>query len=280
MTGSLKATLLRAWRDRGGRLGLALLALLALAALIAPWALTDPTAIPELGAGPRPPSLAHPFGTDVLTRDVLSRVAHGGRISLTVAALSVTVSLSIGVLVGVVAGFEGGWLDALLMRFVDAALAIPRLFVLLLLLAVWERVPLAALIVVIGATGWLGTARLVRGEVLRLRGEGFVQAALALGARSAHTIFRHLVPNVVGVVLVAATLGMGEVILLEAGLSFLGVGVQPPTPSWGSMVLDSRSVIATAPWTAFFPGLAIVVTVLAVNLMSDALRAAFDPRSA
>ncbi len=280
MTGSLLATLRRAWRKPGAKAGFATLALLVLAAVVAPWLFRSPIAIPDLGAGAQPPSLAHPFGTDALTRDVLSRVAFGGRVSLSIAALSVTLSLTIGVTVGVVAGFVGGWLDALLMRLVDAALAVPRLFVLLLLLAVWERVPLAALILVIGATGWFGTSRLVRGEVLRLRSEGFVQAALALGARPGHTIFRHLVPNVLGVVLVTATLGMGDVILLEAGLSFLGVGVQPPTPSWGSMVLDARQVIASAPWTALFPGLAIVVTVLAVNLVSDALRAAFDPRSA
>ena len=280
MTGPLGATLRRAWRDPKTRIGVAILGLLILAAAVAPALFRDPSAIPDLGRGAEPPTWAHPFGTDQLTRDVFSRVAHGGRVSLTIAALAVALSLSIGVAVGVVAGFAGGWIDALLMRLVDAALAIPRLFVLLLLLAVWERVPLAALILVIGATGWFGTSRLVRGEVLRLRREGFVQAALALGARPAHTIFRHLVPNVLGVVLVTATLAIGEVILLEAGLSFLGVGVQPPTPSWGSMVLDARPVVATAPWTALFPGLAIVVTVLAVNLVSDALRGAFDPRGA
>jgi peptide/nickel transport system permease protein len=197
-----------------------------------------------------------------------------------VAGLSVAVSLTLGVTLGVVAGLAGGWLDALLMRLVDAALAVPRLFILLLLLVVWERIPLPALIAVIGLTGWFATSRLVRGEVLRLRAEGFVDAARALGAGPARTIFRHLVPNTLGMVLVAATLGVGEVILLEAGLSFLGVGVQPPTPSWGGMVLDGRDQIAVAPWTIFFPGLAIVTTVLAVNLVSDALRAAFDPRSA
>ena len=280
MIGSLGTTVRRAWRSPGGRGGLLALLVLALAAIVAPWWLPDPAAMPDLLAGATPPSAAHPFGTDQLNRDLLSRVAHGGQVSLTIAALAVALSLTIGIAVGVVAGVAGGWLDALLMRLLDAALAIPRLFILLLLLVVWERIPLGALILVIGATGWFGTGRMVRGEVLRLRHEGYVQAARALGAGAGHTIFRHLVPNVLGVVLVAATLGIGEVILLEAGLSFLGLGVQPPTPSWGGMVLEARSLLATAPWTTFFPGLAIVVTVLAVNLVSDALRAAFDPRSA
>jgi peptide/nickel transport system permease protein len=164
------------------------------------------------------------------------------------------------------------------MRLVDAALAVPRLFILLLLLAVWERIPLAALIVILGTTGWFGTSRLVRGEVLRLRHEPFITGAEALGARRARVMFRHLFPNTLGPLLVAATLGVGEVILLEAGLSFLGLGIQPPIPSWGGMILDAKPVLVTAPWTSLFPGLAIVVTVLAVNLLGDALAGAVDPR--
>lgn len=280
MTGSLRATLARAWRDPACRFGLVGLALLVAAALLAPLVLPDPAMMPDLAAGARPPSAGHPFGTDQLNRDLLSRVAHGARVSLAVAALAVALSLTLGTTVGIIAGTAGGWLDAVLMRAVDAALAIPRLFILLLLLVVWERIPLPALIAVIGLTGWFATSRMVRGEVLRLQAEGFIEAARALGAGAGRTIFQHFVPNVLGVVLVAATLGVGDVILLEAGLSFLGVGVQPPTPSWGGMVLESRSLLATAPWTAFFPGCAIVFTVLAVNLVSDALRAAFDPRSA
>jgi peptide/nickel transport system permease protein len=165
------------------------------------------------------------------------------------------------------------------MRIVDGALAIPRLFILLLVLAVWEQVPLPALIFLIGATGWFATSRLVRAEVLRLREEGYVRAAEAMGARRRHVLFRHLLPNTMGPLLVAATLGVGDVILLEAGLSFLGLGVQPPTPSWGSMVLDSREVLVSAPWAGIFPGLAIVLTVLSANLFGDALRDAVDPRS-
>ncbi len=280
MTGSLAATLRTALRSSSGRTGALLLAGLLLLAIVGPWFLPDPTGIPDLSAGAIPPSAGHLFGTDHLNRDILARVATGARISLAIAALSVAVSLTLGTLTGLVAGFAGRWLDAALMRMVDAALAIPRLFVLLLLLVVWDRIPLPALIGVIGLTGWFGTARLVRGEVIRLRTEGYLQAAAALGAAPKRTIFRHLLPNVFGVILVSATLGIGEVILLEAGLSFLGVGLQPPTPSWGIMVLDSRNYFLTAPWTLVFPGAMILVTVLAVNLMSDALRAAFDPRSA
>lgn len=280
MTGSLAATLRAAVRTPAGRTGALLLIGLLLLAIAGPWFLPDPTAIPDLSAGARPPSAGHFFGTDHLNRDVLARVATGARISLAIGALSVALSLTVGTLTGLVAGFAGGWLDAVLMRLVDAALAIPRLFVLLLLLVVWERIPLPALIGIIGLTGWFGTSRLVRGEALRLRTHGYVQAAAALGAAPKRTIFRHLLPNVFGVILVSATLGIGEVILLEAGLSFLGVGLQPPTPSWGIMVLDSRNYFLTAPWTLVFPGAMILVTVLAVNLMSDALRAAFDPRSA
>jgi len=149
---------------------------------------------------------------------------------------------------------------------------------LLLLLAVWERIPLIALIIILGTTGWFGTSRLVRGEVLRLRHEPFIAGAEALGARRARVMFRHLFPNTLGPLLVAATLGVGEVILLEAGLSFLGLGIQPPTPSWGGMILDAKPVLVTAPWIGLFPGLAIVVTVLAVNLLGDALAGAVDPR--
>jgi peptide/nickel transport system permease protein len=241
--------------------------------------LPDPLAQPDILGGSLPPGLGHPFGTDQLSRDVLSRVVSGARVSLSVAVLAVGLSATIGAGVGLISGYWGGLVDAGLMRIVDGALAIPRLFILLLVLAVWERVPLPALIFLIGATGWFATSRLVRAEVLRLREEGYVRAAEAMGARRRHVLFRHLLPNTLGPLLVAATLGVGDVILLEAGLSFLGLGVQPPTPSWGSMVLDAREVLVTAPWAGIFPGLAIVLTVLSANLFGDALRDAVDPRS-
>jgi peptide/nickel transport system permease protein len=271
----------RTWEDPRGRWGALILAAVAAGAAAGPLLLPDPLAQPcVLTCRNLPPSLAHPFGTDDLSRDILARVATGGRISLSVAFLAVALSVTLGAATGLVAGYWGGAVDAVLMRLVDAALAIPRLFLLLLVLAVWEQVPAAVLIVLIGATGWFGTGRLVRGEVLRLREESYVRAAEALGASRGRIIFRHLLPNTAGPLLVAATLGVGDVILLEAGLSFLGLGVQPPTPSWGGMILDAKSVLVTAPWASIFPGLAIVTTVLAVNLFGDALRDAVDPRGA
>lgn len=269
-----------AWRRPRGRTGALILLLLALASVVGPWFLPDPLAQPDILEGSLPPGLGHPFGTDQLNRDVLARVVAGARISLSVALLAVILSATIGAGIGLLAGYWGGALDSALMRLVDGALAIPRLFILLLVLAVWERVPLAALIILIGATGWFSTSRLVRAEVLRLREEGYVRAAEALGARRRHVILRHLLPNALGPLLVAATLGVGDVILLEAGLSFLGLGVQPPTPSWGGMVLDSKEVLVSAPWAGIFPGLAIVLTVLSANLFGEALRDAVDPRSA
>ncbi len=280
MTGSLRLLLRRALASPSGRAGMLILCLLALVVTVGPLLLPDPAAMPDLLAGATAPGAAHPFGTDQLNRDILSRVVSGGRISLSVSALAVTLAIALGALVGGLAGYHGGWLDGLLMRLVDGALAIPRLFLLLLLVAVWEQMPLSAFILVLGATGWFGTSRIVRGEVLRLREEDFIRAARALGAGPGRIILRHLLPNVTGPLLVAATLGVGDVILLEAGLSYLGVGVRPPTPSWGGMILDARPLLTTAPWASIFPGLAILVTVLAVNLLGDALRGALDPRSA
>lgn len=280
MTGSLGAMLRRAVRSPGGRNGLVVLAVMVLLALVGPPLLPDPAAIPDAVRGAVPPEAGHPLGTDSLNRDILARIASGGRISLAIAGFATLISLTLGTLVGLVAGYAGGVPDAVLMRLVDGAMAIPRLFILLLLVLVWDRIPLAALILIIGATGWFGTSRLVRGEVLRLRHQPFVTAAEALGAQPGRIMGRHLLPNVSGPLIVTATLGVGDVILLEAGLSFLGLGIQPPTPSWGGMILDARSIMTVAPWAGLFPGLAIMVTVLAANLLGEALRGALDPRTA
>ena len=276
LPGSLIAGL---WRQPSARAALVTLGIITAMAIAGPPFLPDPAAQPDVvGQALLPPGTGHPFGTDQLSRDVLARVVGGARISLAVAGLAVLVSVTIGAGVGLVAGYLGGAVDAALMRLVEAALAIPRLFILLLLLAVWDHIPLAALILILGTTGWFGTSRLVRGEVLRLRHEAFVTGAEALGARRARVMFRHLLPNTTGPLLVAATLGVGDVILLEAGLSFLGLGIQPPRPSWGGMIFDAKAVLVTAPWTSIFPGLAILATVLAVNVLGDALSGAVDPR--
>lgn len=270
-----------AWRVSGGRIGAGILIAIVLIAVVGPHFLPDPAAQPDIIAGPTPPGPGHLFGTDELNRDILARVVGGARISLLVALLAVALSITVGAVVGLAAGYMGGWIDIVLMRLVDAALAIPRLFVLLLLLAVWEKISLVAFIVAIGATGWFATSRLVRSEVLRLRGEPFVLAARSLGASRRRIAFRHLLPNTLGPIVVTATLGVGHVILLEAGLSFLGLGgVRPPTPSWGRMILDAKPVLETAPWAGLFPGLAIIVTVLAANLVGEALRTYFDPQHA
>ena len=262
-----------AWRDPRGRAGLLVLGGIVLVALAGPVFLADPARqVDPVAAANLPPGPGRWMGTDPLSRDVLSRVVAGARVSLAVAALAVAFSIALGATLGVLSGYFGG--------AVDGALAIPRLFLLLLVLAVAERLALPVLIVFIGVTGWFATARLVRGEVLRLRDEGFVRAAEALGAARRRVIFRHLLPNTLGPLLVSATLGVGDVILLEAGLSFLGLGVQPPTPSWGGMILDAKPVLVEAPWVGVFPGLAIVITVLAANLCGEALRDAADPRSA
>lgn len=255
-----------------------MLGMVVVAAIVLPFFLPDYRVqlFPRSGA----PSWAHLFGTDELGRDILSRVAQGARISLAVATGAVVVAATIGAGVGLIAGFAGGWVDAILMRLVDAAMAIPRLLVLLLVLAVLERIPLPLLVALLGATGWFGTSRLVRAEVLRLRSEGFVSAARALGAGRRRIIFRHLVPNAAGPLIVAATLSVADVLLLEAGLSFLGLGVPIPMPSWGAMIQSGVAFRSTAPWICLFPGLAIVLTVLSFTLIGEGLRQSLTPERA
>lgn len=266
-------------RDRSAKLGLVMvffLLLVALAApLLAPFDPVRPGTLPmeRLIA----PSGVHPMGTDQTARDVLSRLLYGARISLGIGIFAVSISVTVGTLLGAVAGYLGGWVDAVVMRFVDMVISFPRLVLLIAIAAVFQP-SLLLIVAVLGLTLWPGTARIVRGEVLALRERGFVQAARALGYSRRRIVLRHVVPNVLGPIIVAATLGIGDTIVLEAGLSFLGIGVQAPTPSWGTMVADGRGNLLDAWWLTTFPGFAIVLTVLAFNLVGDGLRDALDPR--
>ena len=260
--------------------GLFILTFFVAVALAAPWvAPYDPSRTLEIVAlKNQPPSLLHPLGTDLYSRDVWSRLVYGARVSLSIGALAMLVAVTVGALVGAVAGYARRWVDAVLMRTVDVGLAIPRIFLLLMAIALWERLPLALLVSLIGLTGWFATSRLVRAEVLALSARDFVAAARALGAGPARIVFRHVLPNVAAPIIVSAALGIGNVMLLEAGLSFLGIGVPPPVPSWGNMIADGAPQLATAPWTTLFPGLAIALVVMALNAVGDALRDALDPR--
>jgi peptide/nickel transport system permease protein len=225
----------------------------------------------------QPPSWTYLLGTDVYSRDLWSRVVYGARVSLIVGGLGTLVAVTLGATVGAVAGYYRRWVDAVLMRSVDVGLALPRIFVLLMAIALWDRLSLTVLVLAIGLTSWFGTSRLVRAEVLGLRERDFVAAAHALGAGPGRVIFRHVLPNAAAPIIVSATLGIGNVLLLEAGLSFLGIGVAPPTASWGNMIADGAPTLATAPWTTLFPGLAIALVVMALNAVGDGLREALDP---
>ncbi|MBI4719904.1 MAG: ABC transporter permease [Chitinivibrionia bacterium] len=225
------------------------------------------------------PSPSHPMGTDKFGRDIFSRVLAGARISLGVAIAAVVIALSLGVLVGAAAGYAGGALDEFLMRFTDGLLAFPRLLLVLLLVAFFSS-SYGMIVMVIACTSWMGIARLVRAEVMSIKGKEYMQAAVASGISRIRLVWRHLLPNALGPVIVAATLQSGSIILLESTLSFLGIGVQPPTPSWGNMVFEGREVLLSAWWVCAFPGLAIVAAVISLNLLGDGLRDAMEPREA
>jgi peptide/nickel transport system permease protein len=257
----------------GGVVVLLLAAVAVLAPVLAPY---DPAAY-DVKQILLAPSVAHWFGTDQLGRDVLSRMLFGARISMAVGFISVGIAVLLGTLVGTTAAYYGGRADEALMRFVDLMLNFPRFFLLLTLIALL-RPSIWVIMAVIGFTGWMGLARLVRGEILSLREREFVLGARALGAPDARIMLRHILPNALVPVLVSATLGVAAAILTESGLSFLGLGVQPPTPSWGNILIDGKANIEIAWWLSVFPGLAILLTVLAYNLLGEGLRDALDPR--
>lgn len=270
-------------RDRRAAFGAAVLTAAVLAALLAPLVAGDPGFGGDVVANRFLPPLArdgggafHPLGTDRFGRDVWARTVYGARVSLGVGMLAVVVSTAIGVLVGAAAGYWRGAVGTGLLAITDFALALPRVVLLLLLAALWE--PSAGLVVlVLGLTGWMTVARLVHGEVRALTARPFVEAAAALGLRGTRVLLRHVLPNALTPVIVAAALGVGNAIMLEAGLSFLGVGVQPPTPSWGNLIASGRDTLVNAPWVAAAPGIALVVVVLAATLLGDALRDRLDP---
>ncbi|MEO7503452.1 MAG: ABC transporter permease [Gemmatimonadaceae bacterium] len=275
-----RAVTRRLLSNRSASAAIALLFAIVIPCVGAPlFAPADPRAQPNpVELKNQPPSASYPFGTDQASRDVLSRVLYGGRVSLAVAFIATLVSITLGTAYGAIAGFAGGVVEAVMMRILDTLLSIPRLLLLIAIFAAWRGLNVAGFVLIVGLTGWYGLSRVVRGQVLAIKGEEFVVAARALGASRARILLKHILPNILTPVIVAASLGVGHVILLEAGLSYLGIGVQPPDPSWGSIIQDGSDQIAGAWWVSFFPGMAIVLTVMAVNVLGDALREALQPR--
>jgi peptide/nickel transport system permease protein len=268
-------------RHRQAMLGLGLVLILGLAALLTPYlAPFNPAAqgADIVATRFQPPSATHLMGTDRFGRDVFSRVLYGARISLSIGFLAVAIAISLGTLLGALSGYVRGWFDTLSMRFVDLLLSFPRL-VLLVTMAALFTPSIFLVTLILGLTGWMGVSRIVRGEVLSVREREFIVAARALGFRNRRILLRHVIPSVLSPVIVAATLGIGNTILAEAALSFLGLGVPPPAASWGSMVASGRDVMTDAWWITTFPGMAIVLTVMSFNLVGDGLRDALDPRA-
>ena len=264
-------------RRRLAMAGGAVIALLVVVGIAGPWIAPYDPLEQDLSKSLLGPSMDHWFGTDSFGRDILSRVLYGARISLLVGIVSQGIAFSLGVAMGLVSGYYGGKVDALIMRLADVTLAFPTLLLLIAITAAF-RPSLTVVFVAIGVVGWAGLARLVRSQTLVVRELDFVQAARALGMNDARLLTRHVLPNTLAPAIIAVTLGMAGAILLEAALSFIGLGAQPPTPSWGSMISDGRDFLRTAPWISVFPGLAIGLVVLGFNLFGDGLRDAMDPR--
>lgn len=256
---------------------LAVIILLGIVALFAPYiAPYSPTEI-DVDNVLSPPSLKHPFGTDELGRDVFSRMIYGARVSLSVGFVAVGIAIFTGTILGALAGYYGGKIDSLLMRFVDIMLTFPTIFLILAVVIIVEQ-SIWTIMVIIGLTGWMDVARLVRAEFLSLKEREFVQAAKALGVDNLRIIFRHILPNALAPVFVAAVFGIAGAILTESALSFLGFGIKPPEPSWGNILTSGKDNIEVAWWLSLFPGLAIFITTLSYNLVGETLRDSLDPR--
>ncbi len=271
-------------RHPGAIAGTIVLSIIMLAVILAPLSPYDPLKS-DIENRLQPPSLEHPFGTDQLGRDLLTRCLYGGRVSLSVGFLVVIITLAVGIPVGAAAGFFGGWIDNLLMRITDAALALPALMVLILLSAIVREVELPffqgndvlTIALVIGVLSWMTVARLVRASFLTIKEMEFITAANCLGVGNFRIMLRHILPNAVGPIIVEATLEMGYAIMEEAGLSFLGFGIMPPTASWGNLLNSAWEHMVRHPWLAIFPGLMIFFTIISINYIGDGLRDAFDP---
>jgi peptide/nickel transport system permease protein len=257
--------------------GLIILAPMFLCAVLAPLISPHDPVEPDLKNILTGPTWSHPFGTDTLGRDVFSRVIYGSRISLLVGFVSVGIATLIGIMIGAVSGYSGGIIDEIIMRFVDLMMCFPTFFLILAVIALLEP-SIWNIMIVIGLTNWMGIARLVRAEILSIKGKEYVLAAKAMGFPRRRIIFGHVLPNALSPVYVVATLGIGGAILTESALSFLGIGVQPPTPSWGNILTQAKDNIEVAWWLSLYPGLAIFLTVMGYNLLGEGLRDVFDPR--
>ena len=257
--------------------GLVVVGVLTIMALLAPIISPyDPAGI-NIEKALLAPSRTHIFGTDYLGRDLFSRIIYGGRISLSIGFIAVGIALLIGIIIGSIAGYYGGVTDSMLMRIVDIMLCFPSFFLILAVVAMLEP-GIFNIMVIIGITGWMGAARLIRAEILSLKEREFILASRALGAGDFRIITRHLIPNAIAPVLVSAVLGVAGAVLLESSLSFLGLGVQPPIPSWGNILMDGKASLGVCWWPMFFPGIFILITVLGYNLLGEGLREYFDPK--
>jgi len=273
------------WKDAFRRLrknklamvGLYIILALILIAVFAPWiAPYDPYEV-NYDEYLKPPSFKHPLGTDEFGRDILSRIIYGSRVSLYVGLVAEGITVAIGVILGSISGYYGGWVDHVIVELTNIVFSFPfLLFVIAIVVSLGPS--LTNIFIAVGITNWAGTARLIRGQVLSLKESEYVEAARALGASNTRVLFKHILPNCIALIIISATLGMGDAIMIEASLSFLGLGAQPPTPSWGAMIDYARDFLRTNLWYSLFPGIAIMLTVFGFNLLGDGLRDALDPR--